>query len=99
MEYDHNIHGSFEFLERFGQDCAGAVIISPNENFSYRPGSSSMKEIDIEEIYAAISKKKSIAEVVSHMEKIMDKHPRAKIPKRISTLIAKRAKGLRQQGE
>lgn len=32
------------------------------------------------------------------LEEIMDKHPRAKIPKRISALIAKRAKGLRQQG-
>lgn len=29
LEHDHNIHGSFEFLERFGQDCAGAVIIYP----------------------------------------------------------------------
>lgn len=23
LERDHNVHGSFEFLERFGQDCAG----------------------------------------------------------------------------
>ena len=32
------------------------------------------------------------------LEEMMDKHPHAKIPKRISALIAKRAKGLNQQG-
>lgn len=68
LERDHNIHGSFEILEHFGQDCAGAVIITADEKFSYKSNSSPMKKIDIEEIYAAISKKKSIAEVVSRME-------------------------------
>ncbi|MDP1603406.1 MAG: type II toxin-antitoxin system HipA family toxin [Legionella sp.] len=68
LERDHNIHGSFEFLERFGQDCAGAVIITADEEFSYKPNSGHLKKIDIEEIYGAISKKKSIAEVVSRME-------------------------------
>lgn len=32
------------------------------------------------------------------LEQLMDKHPLAKIPKCISALIAKRAKGLHQQG-
>jgi len=32
------------------------------------------------------------------LEQVMDKYPHAKIPKRISTLIGKRANGLRQQG-
>lgn len=32
------------------------------------------------------------------LEQVMDKHSHAKIPKRISDLIGKRAKGLRQQG-
>lgn len=31
------------------------------------------------------------------LEQVMDNHPKAKIPKRISTLITKRAKGLFQQ--
>jgi len=68
LERDHNVRGSFEFLERFGQDCAGAVIITADEAFSYKSNSAPMKKIDIEEIYGAISKKKSIAEVVSQME-------------------------------
>lgn len=68
LERDHNIHGSFEFLERFGQDCAGAVIITANKAFIYNPNSADMKKIDIEKIYDAISKKKSIAELVSQME-------------------------------
>lgn len=68
LERDHNIRGSFEFLECFGQDCAGAVIITANEAFTYKPNSAQMKKIAIEEIYEAISQKKSIAEVISHME-------------------------------
>tara|TARA_R110002126_G_scaffold1177_1_gene6978 strand:+ start:254 stop:400 length:147 start_codon:yes stop_codon:yes gene_type:complete len=32
------------------------------------------------------------------LEQVMDKHPKAKIPKRISQLIDKRIKGLHQQG-
>ncbi|VEG90332.1 HipA N-terminal domain-containing protein [Legionella spiritensis] len=60
LERDHNIHGSFEFLEHFGQDCAGAVIITADEKFSYNPDSSYIKKIDIEEIYAAISKKNQL---------------------------------------
>ena len=68
LERDHNVHGSFEFLERFGQDCAGAVIITADKEFSYKPKSTHLKKIDVEEIYGAIRKKKSIAEVVSQME-------------------------------
>lgn len=68
LERDHNIHGSFEFLELFGQDCAGAFTITADKNFSYMPSSSSMKELDIDEIYAAISKRKSIAEIISQMK-------------------------------
>jgi serine/threonine-protein kinase HipA len=68
LERDHNIHGSFEFLELFGQDCAGAFTITADKNFSYIPSSSSMKELDIDEIYAAISKRKSIAEIISQMK-------------------------------
>lgn len=64
LEHDHNIHGSFEFLELFGQDCAGAFTITADKNFSYMPSSSSMKELDIDEIYVAISKRKSITEVI-----------------------------------
>lgn len=68
LERNHNVHSSFEFLERFGQDCAGAVIITADEGLSYKPNSAHLKKIDIEEIYGAISKKKSIAELVSQME-------------------------------
>ena len=68
LERDHNVHGSFEFLELFGQDCAGAIIITADEEFSYKPDNAQLKKIDIEEIYGAISKKRSIAEVVSQME-------------------------------
>lgn len=68
LERDYNVHSSFDFLERFGQDCAGAVIITADETFSYQPNNTHMKKMDIGEIYEALRKKRSIAEVVSHME-------------------------------
>jgi len=68
LERDYDVHGSFEFLERFGQDCAGAVIITADSEFSYQPERAELIKIDIEKIYEAISKKNSIAEVVSRME-------------------------------
>ena len=68
LERDYKLHGAYEFLERFGQDCAGAIMITPEENFSYKPDAFDVKEIDINEIYKAISNKKMIAEVVSQME-------------------------------
>lgn len=68
LERDHDIHSSFEFLELFGQDCAGAFTITADKNFSYIADSTSMKELDISEIYSAINKKKSIAEVISQMD-------------------------------
>jgi serine/threonine-protein kinase HipA len=68
LERDHKIHGAYEFLEHFGQDCAGAVIVTADENFSYKPSSFDMKKIDMTKIYEAINKKKSIVEVVSRMQ-------------------------------
>lgn len=68
LERDHNIHGSFEFLEHFGQDCAGAITITADENFAYQPNDFQLKKLDIEDIYNALSKKKSVAEMVSQME-------------------------------
>lgn len=102
LERDHNIHSSFEFLELFGQDCAGAFTITADKNFSYIPNNSSMKELGIKE-GAFTQRVKEIRELIlTHkdlvLEEMMDKHPHAKIPKRINALISKRAKGLYQQG-
>ncbi|MDF1827849.1 MAG: type II toxin-antitoxin system HipA family toxin [Legionellaceae bacterium] len=68
LERSHHIQGSFEFVEHFGQDCAGAVTITADEAFSYNPHETTLKKIDIEHIYEAISKKRSVVEVVSQME-------------------------------
>lgn len=68
LEKDHHIHGSFEFLAQFGQDCAGAVIISTDANFTYNLRQEAPKQIEIKTIYEAINKKKSIAEVIAQMQ-------------------------------
>lgn len=68
LEHDHKLHGPFELLERFGQDCAGAIIITADKEFSYKPNNANTHPVDLEKIYEAISKKKSIADLVSQME-------------------------------
>jgi serine/threonine-protein kinase HipA len=68
LERDHQIHGTFEFLEQFGQDCAGAFIITTDDGFSYQANNAHMKKIDMHEIYDAIRKKRSVADVVSQMD-------------------------------
>lgn len=68
LEQDHNIHGTFEFLERFGQDCAGAISVTPNERFSYHPHNAPLQKIELEDIYRAIGNRESIAVVVSEMD-------------------------------
>ncbi|MDR3503707.1 MAG: HipA N-terminal domain-containing protein [Legionella sp.] len=91
LERDHNIHGSFEFLEHFGQDCAGAIITA-DETFSYKPSNSHMKKINLEEIYTAISKKIDCRSCLSNETWVS-------FSSWSSALIAKRAKGLHQQGK
>jgi len=68
LERDHKIHGSYEFLELFGQDCAGAVIITDDAHFSYEPDNSQVEELSINTIYEAINKRRSISEVVAQRQ-------------------------------
>ncbi|NCT57170.1 MAG: type II toxin-antitoxin system HipA family toxin [Legionella sp.] len=47
LEREHQVYGSFEFLEHFGQDCAGAVTVTSDELFIYKPHATVFKKIDI----------------------------------------------------
>lgn len=68
LEKDHHIQGTFEFLDQFGMDCAGAVIVTADPNFKYQPQKNDVVEIKLDQIDSAISKKKSVAEVISRTE-------------------------------
>lgn len=60
----YHVHGTFDFLEKFGQDCAGAIMLSPNESKDRSLRDTAPRKIDIDEIYKVIDEKSSIAEVI-----------------------------------
>lgn len=68
LERDHKIQGTFEFLNQFGRDCAGAIIITADQNFSYNPSTENLVEVDLEKIYSAINKRKPVADVIAQMD-------------------------------
>lgn len=69
IEKDHQIKGTFEFLENFGQDCAGAFVISKTE---IEPliikDSMDLVEVPLRTIYTAISNGKSVADVIATLD-------------------------------
>lgn len=64
----HNVESSFEFLKEFGQDCAGAVIITEAEISPFKEGSTNKVEIDMQKVFLAIEENQSVADVVADME-------------------------------
>lgn len=63
----HNAEGPYEFLKRFGLDCAGAMIISESETSPYKEQKSERKEIEIEKVFQAIEEHHSVAQVIADM--------------------------------
>lgn len=65
IENEHQISGTFEFLERFGQDCAGAVVVSQHSKTAFSSRSKKLVEIHRSKIDQAISKNKSVADMIA----------------------------------
>lgn len=66
LEKSQHIHGEYDFLAKYGQDCAGAIIITPDENFRLKTAASVQSEkIDLEKIYKAIEERRSVAEMIA----------------------------------
>ncbi len=69
LENDHHIKGTFEFLEHFGQDCAGAFVITKDDAFATSMADSSeLVEVPLETIDNAITNRKSVADVIAAMD-------------------------------
>jgi serine/threonine-protein kinase HipA len=88
-----NLHKDFSF--RIGDRYTLAKIglnqfTLLEEELGIKKGTFTQKMKDIRELILAHKDRV--------LEQVMDKHPQAKIPKRISALIAKRARELQQQG-
>lgn len=65
---DHQITGPFEFLHKFGKDCAGAIVLTPEDKPPYSKNHRGEVKINLEHIDKAIEEKRSVAEVISEME-------------------------------
>ena len=69
IENDHQIKGTFEFLENFGQYCAGAFVISKNEKIKeISNNSADVVEVPLKTIYSAIKNKKSVADIIAKLD-------------------------------
>ncbi|MCB0327401.1 MAG: type II toxin-antitoxin system HipA family toxin [Bdellovibrionales bacterium] len=62
----HKLENPYEFLKKFGQDCAGAILITENDTSpALESNQKSELEINIKNIYNAIEDKQSVAEAIS----------------------------------
>lgn len=67
LEKGHDFKGTYELLKNFGNDCAGAIIISPSESSPFQIGQEDNRtKIEMDEIFKAIEEKRSVAEVIAN---------------------------------
>jgi serine/threonine-protein kinase HipA len=64
----HNIESDFDFLKEFGEDCAGAVIVSADEVSPFKGNAQGKKLIDMQKVYEAIDHNHSVADVISETD-------------------------------
>jgi serine/threonine-protein kinase HipA len=62
----HQVEGVFDFLKEYGQDCAGAIVVTTEEASHLAKGSEKV-EIDMEKIYQAITEHRSVVDVIADM--------------------------------
>jgi len=67
LEKSQDYQGTYELLKNFGQDCAGAIIVSPSEESPFKKNEEELKvKIKMTEIFRAIKEKRSVAEVIAN---------------------------------
>ena len=67
LERSHGITGVFDFLENYGKDCAGAIIVTDQKNYINSIDPEKTITIDMLKVYAAIDEKNSVADVIASM--------------------------------
>jgi serine/threonine-protein kinase HipA len=66
IEKSQNISGTFDFLKKYGQDCAGAITINASKNLKAQNKKAiELHQINDKLIYKAIDEKRSVAEVIA----------------------------------
>jgi serine/threonine-protein kinase HipA len=65
IEKSQDVHGVFDFLAKYGQDCAGAITITADKNYKEPKSQTELIHIEEIKIYTAIEEKKSVAEIIA----------------------------------
>ncbi len=68
LEQRQKIKGTFDLLAQFGQDCAGAMVISTERNYLRSIDENKFVEIEMTQIHQAIEEKESVAEVIAGLD-------------------------------
>jgi serine/threonine-protein kinase HipA len=63
-----HIESPYEFLKEFGQDCAGAIIITEKQVSPYRESIDQRVDVPMNKIYNAIEKHHSVAQEVAKLK-------------------------------
>src|SRR5690606_20997181 len=61
IERTHQVESSYEFLREFGQDCAGAVIVTDKKRSPFTGNIREKILIDMDKVYQAIEQHHSVA--------------------------------------
>jgi serine/threonine-protein kinase HipA len=67
LETSHKITGVFDFLAEFGKDCAGAIILTHDDDYRPPAHSGTLVPVDLNKVYEAIHENLSVAEVISDL--------------------------------
>jgi serine/threonine-protein kinase HipA len=67
IERHHNISGVIEFLDKYGRDCAGAIVLSSQPGGILNPDPTQMMELDMTKVYEAVDAKESVADAIAAM--------------------------------
>ena len=63
-----NIKGEFDFLKIYGEDCAGAFVIMPENKIPIKPNQNLKKEIELETLYSYLNQNKSLTDAIVNNE-------------------------------
>lgn len=63
-----NIKGEFDFLKIYGEDCAGAFVITPLDEVPIKPSQNLKKEIELETLYGYLNQNRSLTDAIVNNE-------------------------------
>lgn len=65
LEATYQVKDPFEFLKKFGRDCAGAVIVTDQEDYTFSADITKVESINMSKIYEAIQNHEPVMDVIA----------------------------------